>query len=182
VRTFKDCNGKEWKLADIGVDEIESVRIQLHLDLADITGDVFTRIENDPVLLRNVLTVLCSCDPTELSKGLKRDGISRAIEAVRGAVEDFFPPNKWSDLQSNLSQRKAADDQFAAMKPALQMLNHPDFPQDVHQGVMEALRQMIQGNIGSPTSTARASVSGPLASLLSAVSDSPASLGSIPAA
>lgn len=176
---FTDACGKSWKIADLDPFVIEEVRSAAKVDLADVGGEVLTTLERDPVVLAKVLAVLCGpCDDKELAKGLRKDGIERAFEAVRGAVEDFFPPKRWSELQSNLKSRRDADAVFEKLKPLMDMLTGPGVPQAMREAVMAAVTDEIHGSIASSRSTvASPSASGQDVNPLSAASDSPALSG-----
>lgn len=175
---FTDACERTWKLADLDPFVIEEVRSAAKVDLADLGGETLATLERDPVALAKVLEVLCGpCDRKELARGLRKDGIERAFVAVRGAVEDFFPPKRWSELQSHLKSRREADAVFAKLKPLMNMLTSQDVPQAMREAVMAAVTDEIQGSIASSRSATSPSAAGQDATPSNAASDSLASSG-----
>ena len=149
--SFKDSSDREWIIRFDGL-LLDDLRNERQINLADISGADYLRIETDVGALTRAVCFLCADQ-------FKKEGITdrqfaasfigesqeNAIAAIWGAAKVFFRPKLWSALQSNCAQQRTAQEQWAAMRPMLAMLNQPDMPQSLQTGIMEALKEMMQG-------------------------------------
>ncbi len=149
--SFKDTSDREWTIRFDGL-LLDDLRTERKTNLADISGVDYLRIETDAGALTRAVCFLCA-------EEIKKAGISEkqfaasftgevqesAIEAIWGAAKVFFRPKLWSALQSNCNQQRTAQEQWAEMRPMLAMLNQPDMPQSLKDGIMEALKETMQG-------------------------------------
>lgn len=106
MTTFKDESGSEW-LIQIDAPTIKRVRQECGVDLADITGQVFQRLDDDAVLLVDVLWVVCREQATArdvndeaFGRLLVGDPIASASSALGEAIIGFFPPMRRSLMQA----------------------------------------------------------------------------------
>ena len=111
---FSDNNGRKWTLA-LDAPAIRKVRkacsytyenaagqsITRSVNLSDGTGEAYGRMADDPVLLIDVLWLLCeeqaekaNVSDVQFGQALVGDAIERATEAVLDAIKDFFPHAK----------------------------------------------------------------------------------------
>ena len=104
---FRDCHGRQWSIrVDVGA--VKRVRSALGVDLMQVaerkTADggrepgVLERLASDPVLLVDVIYVLCrdqaqSAGVTDEQFGaaMAGDALEGAVTAMLGAIVDFFP-------------------------------------------------------------------------------------------
>jgi len=98
VKTFKDNAGRDWTVA-VNVASIKRLRDVLDVDLMGvIEGDLLQRLYADPVLLVDVVYVLCKPRADELKvtdeqfgQAMGGDAIELATAALVDEIIDFFP-------------------------------------------------------------------------------------------
>ena len=98
MRTFKDNAGRDWTVA-VNVASIKRLRDVLDVDLMGvIEGDLLQRLYADPVLLVDVVYVLCKPRADELEvtdeqfgQAMGGDAIELATAALVDEIIDFFP-------------------------------------------------------------------------------------------
>lgn len=98
MATFTDEKFKVWHVV-LSVSEIREVRAAVGYDLAKLfTPEGMGELERDPVLLVDVLWVLCgsqaraaNIDEREFASRLVGDAIGDAFEALSVAACDFLP-------------------------------------------------------------------------------------------
>lgn len=127
MATFKDKHGKDWVIS-LDAPLIMAVRRECDLDLASTDGSAYERMADDPILLVNVLWVLCreqAGDMTDVMFGklLVGDAIEKATEAMLEAICDFFPLRKRQLLQAVVA--KNAKIREIGMEKALARINDP---------------------------------------------------------
>ncbi|MDD4890608.1 MAG: hypothetical protein PHU85_11855 [Phycisphaerae bacterium] len=100
MRAFKDSQGREW-LLNVNTATVKTVRAARDVDLLDTTGEVYERLADDPVLLVDVLWLLCQeqahkvgLSDAQFGEGLVGDAIEEATAALMGAIADFTPSRK----------------------------------------------------------------------------------------
>lgn len=100
MRAFKDSQGREWFL-NVNTGTVKNVRAARDVDLLDTTGEVYERLADDPVLLVDVLWLLCQeqaqkvgLTDAQFGEGLVGDAIEDATTALMGAIADFTPSRK----------------------------------------------------------------------------------------
>ena len=124
---FKDTNGHEW-LVKLDGPKIREVRQACNVDLGALDGSVFDRLDRDPVLLVDVLWVLCrgqanGITDVQFGEALVGDPIEAATKALVDAVTDFFPSRKRLLLRSLADKQAALVEKGTAL--ALAKLNDP---------------------------------------------------------
>ena len=98
MKTFKDNAGRDWTIA-VNVASIKRLRDTLDVDLMGvIEGDLLQRLYADPVLLVDVVYVLCKPRADELEvtdeqfgQAMGGDAIELATAALVDEIIDFFP-------------------------------------------------------------------------------------------
>lgn len=182
MTTFADKDGKAWTL-ELDAFVLGEVREVTKIEEID---EWLFKLERDEVLLLNTLHAMCIDPPEkrEFAKLLIGAALDQALEAVRGAAQAFFPPNRWSEIQSRLKERHEAEESYAALRPMLAMLNQPDMPDAMRMAVMEAISEQIEeaARTASATSENGQSASGPDATPSKPALPSRVSAGSSPAA
>ena len=116
MRTFTDLTGITWNLC-VNVTAAKRVRTLLNVDLMEIaTGSLLQKLGGDPVLLCDIVYVLCK----EQADGLKitdedfgrrmaGDTIQAATDAFLDEVIDFFPGSRRELLKKALRQSRGLD-------------------------------------------------------------------------
>jgi hypothetical protein len=138
MKTFNDNAGRTWTVA-INVDAIKRVRSLLQVNLLEaVEGKLIERLATDPVLLCDVLYVLCK--PEADAKGVSDEDFGRAmagdaIEAGTTALleelVDFFPPAKRRVLAKALAKLKTLE--AKAVQLADQRLDDPNLDRQLEQ-------------------------------------------------
>ena len=136
MATFKDCEGKNWTVK-ITVETIRQVRDALGVNLLDVVSQkredhLIDRLASDPVLLVDVLYVVCKeeadkaqIDSRAFGARLAGDAVADATNALLGSLSDFFPAQRGKVLRRVLGKvgevRDAtlalAEKQLEAIKP-----------------------------------------------------------------
>ena len=111
MRTFTDNAGRTWTLT-INVDAIRRVRSQLEIDLLQaVEGKLIERLAGDPILLCDVIYVLCKpeADQRDVSdedfgRAMAGDAIDHATTSLLEELVDFFPQSRRALLNKALEK------------------------------------------------------------------------------
>ena len=95
---FTDTKGDEWEVA-LDVTAIKRARKELGIDLLNLdSGNLIARLMSDPIMLVDLIYVLCidqaeerSISDTEFGGRMAGDAIADATEAMLGALVSFIP-------------------------------------------------------------------------------------------
>jgi hypothetical protein len=106
VQQFKDSHGRSW-LVPITVGTISDVRRALDVDLVDLGGEIFQRLQADPILLCNVLFCVCreqaeaaGISDEDFGRSMGGDAIDDATDALLEALINFFPRQRRDALRA----------------------------------------------------------------------------------
>lgn len=188
--SFKDNQDREWTVRFDGL-LLSDLRAEHKIDLADVTGETYVKLERDDALLTVALCFLCGEQIREANRSAKAfagrlsgKSLADAMTAIWGAAKVFFRPKVLSALESAYAQRMEAQEKWDALRPMMSMLNQPDCPEAMKQAVMETLATQMQGmrSTDSQRFTESPSASSPLATPATSASPSPDSAVSTPAA
>jgi len=120
---FKDATGRHWAVrVDVGA--VKRVRSALGVDLMQVSGkgtgegrepSVLERLASDPVLLVDVIYVLCrdqavaaGVSDEQFGAAMAGDALDGAVKAMLAAIVDFFPnPRERAALKRVLSAAEA---------------------------------------------------------------------------
>lgn len=149
--TFSDNANRSWSINFDGL-LLTDLRNEHKIDLADVTGDTYSKLETDDALLTVAVCFLCA-DQVKEHKLSRKDfavslagpALEEAMQAIWGAAKLFFRPKLWSALESNYAQRTEANQKWAAMRPMMQILSQPDMPAAMRDTVMDMVSKMMQG-------------------------------------
>lgn len=118
MRVFKDTEGREWTIS-VTVSAVKRVRDLCKLDLLDVVGPdggALGKLSSDPVLLANVLYVLCKPKADErgitdeqFGEALAGDAIEAATAALLEDLVDFFPKPKREVLRKMLEAARRVE-------------------------------------------------------------------------
>ena len=124
---FKDDSGREWTIR-IDVQTIKQVKEACDINLGSLQAapECLRQLADDPILLCNVLFVLCEEQATKASitdsdfgRLLAGDVIDRATMALQEAITDFFPQRKrllLQRLQKKIDKLNAAGQELVEAK------------------------------------------------------------------
>ena len=106
MKTFTDSRGRAWEV-ELNIRQMKRVRDTLGIDLVNVISaardgsvstDTLERVANDPILLVDILWVLCEgqakpagVTDDDFGSSLAGDSISDATRAFLDELVDFFP-------------------------------------------------------------------------------------------
>ncbi|MFA6134556.1 MAG: hypothetical protein WC869_11130 [Phycisphaerae bacterium] len=117
MKTFTDNAGRTWTVS-VNVGAVKAVKDALAVNLVDgtVNGNMMERLAGDPILLADVLYVLCreECEARQVSdidfgRSLAGDSIDSATEALLEELVDFFPSSRRSLLRNVLTKYRKLD-------------------------------------------------------------------------
>lgn len=131
MKTFKDNADRTWTVT-VNVDAIKRVRSLLDVNLMDaVDGKLLERLVSDPVLLCDVIYVICKpeADSKDVSdedfgRAMAGDAIEHATTALLEELVDFFPLGKRRVLQKALGKLKTLE--AKALAVAEKRLDSPE--------------------------------------------------------
>ena len=148
--TFKDNKGREWAV-EITVSTIKRVRSLLSVDLLQVAEGKFTdALLSDPVLLVDVLYVVCKPEADaagvsdeEFGQAMAGDAIDQATQAFLEALASFFPSRRGELLRRVVAATNKAIDK--ALTLTEERLNSGELERIADAAVSEALRPTTGG-------------------------------------
>ena len=154
MSTF-EAGGHTWKIA-VNVPTIKDVR-ELDVDLADAGPDVIEQLERDPVLLVDVLWVLCrdqaktlSVTDQQFGEALVGDPIGDATTALIEAIVDFSHGRRKSLLLK--AMEKAEEVQQKGTDLALAKLDDPELITRVVSAIQDKVETEVEAALTQLTS------------------------------
>lgn len=157
------AGGKEWKVT-LDAPTIREVRSECKVDFGKLDGSVFNQLDQDPVLLVDVLWVVCRSQSNgmtdrQFGELLVGDAIGDATKALTDAWLDFFPAGKRLLLHSLSDKQAALTEKATAL--AMAKIDDPNLETRLLAG-MEAkmtrelndLLTRLNGAMNSPESSA----------------------------
>jgi len=144
MKTFKDNAGRTWTVS-VNVDAIKRVRSALDVNLMEaVEGDLLERLANDPVLLCDVIYIVCrpeaearSVSDEDFGRAMAGDAIEHATTAILEELVDFFPRGRRRVLHKALTKLQAVE--ARAVEYAEARLDDPE------------LERRIEAALTSPT-------------------------------
>jgi len=131
MKNFKDNAGRTWTVS-VDVATIKRVRSLLDVDLmAAVDGKLFERLVSDPVLLCDVIYVVCkpeadaqNVSDEDFGRAMAGDAVDHATTALLEELVDFFPQARRRLLAKALSKLKTLE--ARAMDVADKKLDSPE--------------------------------------------------------
>jgi len=101
MKSFMDSTGRAWSLA-INVDAVKRVKALVNVDLLQaVEGKLIEQLVSDPILLCDVVYVLCKPQADQLGvsdedfgRAMAGDAIEQATSAMLEELVDFFPSRR----------------------------------------------------------------------------------------
>ncbi len=111
MRQFTDNTGATWGIV-ITVDSIRRVRSELNIDLLEaVEGKLIERLANDPILLCDIIYVLCKPEAEQrgtsdddFGRAMAGDAIDHATTSLLEELVDFFPKSRRGLLSKALAK------------------------------------------------------------------------------
>ena len=140
MRQFTDTKGRVWDV-ELNVRQMKRVRDVLGIDLVNViqagkdgavATDTLDRVANDPILLVDILWVLCEgqakaagVTDDDFGSSLAGDSISDATRAFLDELVDFFPGARRLFLKKAVDLARKYETENAEMLE--KALNSPEF-------------------------------------------------------
>lgn len=140
MKAFTDNAGRSWTI-EINVDCIKRVRSILNVNLLDaVEGKLIERLVTDPILLCDLIYVICQPEADRLSvsdqdfgRAMAGDVIDRATTALLEELVDFFPSGKRQVLSKALAKLKTFEKK--AIDAANLRLDDPRLDQELEKAL-----------------------------------------------
>lgn len=176
--TFTALN-RDWSIRFDGL-LLGELRDATDIDLADVGGESWLKMETDQAALTRAVCFLCreqltaaSMTAKQLADALCGETAEAAYQALWGATKVFFRPKLMSVLESALSQQRT----LAEVRPMLAMMD--SLPSGMREAAMEELTRKLGG---SESCKEQPSASGQAATLSTLATATPAPAALAPAA
>ena len=148
MRTFTDNAGRSWTLA-INVDTIRRVRSLVDVDLLQaVEGKLIERLAADPILLCDVIYVICkpeadqrSISDEEFGRGMAGDAIELATTSLLEELVDFFPKSRRQLLSKALAKFRHLESK--AIELVDQQLDDPQLEQTLISQLQRRLSEPV---------------------------------------
>ena len=159
MKTFKDNAGRSWTLI-VNVAAIKRVRSLLDVNLMEaVEGDLLEQLSTDPILLCDVVYVLCKPEADQqnvtdeqFGQAMAGDAIEHATTALLEELVDFFPLARRRVLQKALVKLKAVEEK--ASKFAEAALNDPKFDEQLDaalNNITDSVSNLQASLVSTPT-------------------------------
>ena len=149
MRQFTDTKERVWEV-ELNVRQMKRVRDVLGIDLVNViqagkdgtvATDTLDRVANDPILLVDILWVLCEgqakaagVTDDDFGSSLAGDSISDATRAFLDELVDFFPGARWLFLRKAVDlARKYETENLGLLEKAL---NSTEFEERLKTSLM----------------------------------------------
>jgi len=151
MKQFTDDAGTTWNVS-VTVSSIKRVRDVLNVDILDtVNGGLTDKLIDDPILLCDVLYVLCSqqaekdgVSDEQFGERMAGDVIERATSAFLEALVEFFPLAKRRVLEASIQKNELATKKLLENAEALIASKELDeLLEQKIKGRMEELRKTL---------------------------------------
>ncbi len=157
---FKDAAGELWVI-ELDAVVLDNVRSELDVDLVDMSAGGLAEVTSDAVKLFKVLAILCMDEREErnlttdraFAKRIKGDAIQNAIEAVVGAVEDFFPKNDTFDIRSRWKTAINFKAVWNGVGPMMATIEKGDTPEWLKSQIAAAMMEQLSSGMENASSS-----------------------------
>ena len=142
MRSFIDLAKRKW-VVEVTVSTVERVRALTEVDLLTIdVSDLAARLVSDPVLLCNVLYSVCKpqadkedVTDEEFGTGLGGDALDEAVEALLGAMLDFFPQRRRTVFETALEKMRRLE--TVAHETVMARIQETDFEAELIRQIQQ---------------------------------------------
>ncbi len=151
MRSFKDCEGREWNMS-VTIGSARMVKDQFDVDLLRFDERLIGRLSAEMVLMADIVYLLIE----QQAKGrdvtreaffdaLDGNALEAAKEALIEATVDYLPVSRQAQVRAALAKIKELDERL--IEEASKRLNDPDFI----NGVIAELEQKFLASASQPT-------------------------------
>lgn len=153
MKTFTDNAGRDWQVC-VNVDTFRRVRSVLDVNLMGaVQGDLLEELSTDPILLCNVLYVVCreQADERDVSdedfgRAMGGDAIESATVALLEELVDFFPSRRRRVLARALAKLRTVEER--AIEYAEARLDSPELDRRIEA----ELKRLTEKSLNLPES------------------------------
>jgi hypothetical protein len=153
MKTFKDNAGRNWAVS-VNIATVKRVKSLLEVDLLEaVEGKLVDRLIIDPILLCDIVYVICKSEADsqnisdeQFGQAMAGDAIEQATEALLQELVEFFPESKRPALRKALGKFQQL--QAKAMEFTLRYLDNPEIDRKMEQD----LEKIINSSGNSPES------------------------------
>lgn len=140
MRTFKDNKGRSWNV-EINISAVKRLKSMLNVNIMDaVEGELLEKLAIDPVLLCDVIYVVCKLDADrqnisdeQFGEAMGGDAIEKATEALLQELVDFFPEAKRRVLRKALEKFRIAESK--AIETAENYLDSPAMEKELEKAL-----------------------------------------------
>lgn len=148
MRVFKDNEGRSWNLS-VDHTSIKRVRATLDVNLLDaVGGDLIERLATDPILLVDVVYVICQPEvekrelsDEEFGRSMAGEAIDSAAAALMEDLIDFFPNRQRTMVRKAWAKYQELADR--TMELATAKLESPQLSKRITDSIDRQLDQAI---------------------------------------
>ncbi len=142
MKTFKDNAGRSWTIT-VNVDAIKRVRSLLEVNLMEaVEGKLLEQLVSDPVLLCDIIYVLCKPEAEsqqisdeDFGRSMAGDAVEHATTALLEELVEFFPLPKRRLLTKALEKLKTLE--AKALEVAEKRLDSPELEAEMEAALKE---------------------------------------------
>ena len=142
MKTFKDNAGRSWTIT-VNVDAIKRVRSLLEVNLMEaVEGKLLEQLVSDPVLLCDIIYVLCKPEAEsqqisdeDFGRSMAGDAVEHATTALLEELVEFFPLPKRRLLTKALDKLKTLE--AKALEVAEKRLDSPELEAEMEAALKE---------------------------------------------
>jgi hypothetical protein len=152
MRTFNDNAGRTWTLA-INVDAIRRVRSIVNVDLLEaVEGKLIEKLVGDPILLCDVIYVICkpeadqrSITDEDFGRSMAGDAIDHATTSLLEELVDFFPKSRRALLTKALGKFRQLETK--AIQLVDKQLDDPNLEEKVLGQLQQRLSEPMSSGV-----------------------------------
>lgn len=155
MKTFTDNTGRSWTVS-LNIGTLKRVRSLCEVDLmAAVEGKLIERLIADPVLLCDILYVVCkeeadknNVTDEDFGRSLGGDAIDYATTALLEELVDFFPLRRREVLKKALDKMNKLQEK--SVKAAMLFLESPELDRRVEKALSSVLPNFGDSSGKSP--------------------------------
>ncbi len=152
MRTFNDNAGRTWTLA-VNVDAVRRVRSIVNVDLLEaVEGKLIEKLVGDPILLCDVIYVICkpeadqrSITDEDFGRSMAGDAIDHATTSLLEELVDFFPKSRRALLTKALGKFRQLETK--AIQLVDKQLDDPNLEEKVLGQLQQRLSEPMSSGV-----------------------------------
>ncbi len=152
MRTFNDNAGRTWTLA-VNVDAVRRVRSIVNVDLLEaVEGKLIEKLVGDPILLCDVIYVICkpeadqrSITDEDFGRSMAGDAIDHATTSLLEELVDFFPKSRRALLTKALGKFRQLETK--AIQLVDKQLDDPNLEEKVLGQLQQKLSEPMSSGV-----------------------------------